>query len=660
MTERQSIYRRGGELAPDRSFSNKWVTGSAILLLLLVLATYSGAFQNGFVGWDDREYVIDNPLVRSGEESHLGEIFSTVVSLNYHPLTILSLRLNNNVCTSCQDGISAGPFILTNILLHTLNTLLVFALIYLLFQSNLFLAFFVAALFAVHPMHVESVAWISARKDVLSGFFFLSALLGWFQYLQSKPRRFLWLSVAFVLFVMACLSKATAVVFPVAALLVRYVTMVTGEGNSLKLTVSRLFSREVVLALLPFFAVSLFFGVVALHLQNGENFMGLFRFSKAPDSVINIVAPFSWLQRFQVASYGFWVYLIKFFVPVNQSCFYPYPEGTGMTQGSFPILLWLALLGFVMLLLLVGWTMKRTKLFAFGFGFFLVTLLLVLQFIAVGKAILAERYSYLPYIGLSVVPVWYVVQNRSKYANWLLLPMGCFVFGMSILAHEQVKVWRDTDTLWSQSIRNHPDQELAWRARGKYFYGLSAQAGNKVVRKNLEDKAMADFRVAIEHKTASADVYEGLGMILLGRGEAKSALKLMNLAISLNPANGRLYYNRAILYDQMNLKQEAIHDYDLAIARDPGSGLEIMRNRSALYLETSQFEKALRDCNALVQLEGNNFYHYYNRAYAKVMLRDYEGAIADYQIVLRLNPGDRQTLEQLNQLKALKTKGNTE
>ena len=321
MTDRQSIHRRGGVLAPASSFSKRWVTGSAILLLMLVLVTYSGAIQNGFVGWDDREYVIDNPLVRSGEETHLGEIFSTVVSLNYHPITILSLRLNDQVCAGCQDGISARPFISTNILLHALNTLLVFVLIYLLFQKNLILAFFVAALFAVHPMHVESVAWISVRKDVLSGFFFLSALLGWFKYLQSKQGRLPWLSVAFVLFVMACLSKATAVVFPVVALLVRYLMMETEEGNSLKSTFSRLFSREVVLALLPFFGVSLFFGVIALHLQHGENFLGLFRFSKAPDSVVNIVAPFSWLQRFQVASYGFWVYLIKFFVPLNQSCF---------------------------------------------------------------------------------------------------------------------------------------------------------------------------------------------------------------------------------------------------------------------------------------------------------------------------------------------------
>ena len=311
-----------------------------------------------------------------------------------------------------------------------------------------------------------------------------------------------------------------------------------------------------------------------------------------------------------------------------------------------------------MLLWLIGWTMKRTRLFAFGFGFFLVTLLLVIQFIAVGKAILAERYSYLPYIGLSIVPVWYIVQNRRKYTNWLLLLLGCFVVGMSLLAREQVKVWRDTDTLWSQSIRNHPDQELAWRARGKYFYGLSAQAGNQVVRKNLEDKAMADFRVAIEHKTASADVYEGMGMILQSRGELKAALKLLQLAISLNPTNGRIYYNRAIIYDRMNLKQEAIQDYGSALERDPKGALPILRNRNALYLETGQFVQALRDCDTLIKLEPNNFYHYYNRAFAKVMLKDYDGAIADYLVVLKLNPGDRQTLEQLNQLKVLKTKGN--
>ncbi len=647
-------FERGS--TPIYTFSAKWLYGSVILLVVLVMLTYSGAVRNNFVGWDDNEYVIDNKLVRSGGETDLKEIFSTVVSLNYHPLTILSLNLNDNNCADCPEGISPKPFIISNIFLHALNTILVFALIYLLFSRNLILAFFVAALFAVHPMHVESVAWISGRKDLLSSFFFLSGLLMWYKYLNDRAREYIWLSLAFILFVFACLSKATAVVFPVVAILVRYYTLREENEKLVRKVLSNTLSFKTLLALLPFFAVSLFFGFMALRVQGGQNFLGMLKFMKEPDSVINIVAPFSWLQRCQVACYGFWVYLIKFFLPINQSCFYPYPEGNEMSQGNFPILLWLSLLGFVITLLLVVFSMKKTKLFFFSFGFFLVTMLLVLQFISVGKAILAERYSYLPYVGIAIIPASFVSQYPGRGRNWLLALSGAFVLVMMFLARNQVNVWRDTNTLWSQAIDTHPNQELAWRARGKYYYGLSAHAVDQTERKNLEDKAFSDFKVAMEHKTASSDVYEGMGMLLQSRGELKIALKLLDMAVGLNPANGRIYFNRAIIFDKMNLKEEAIKDYGLALAKDAKETLAIIRNRSALYLETGQYDKALKDCDELVRIEKMNFRHYYNRAYAKVMLKDYDGAMADYQIVMKLNPGDKQTLEQLRILSDLKNK----
>jgi tetratricopeptide (TPR) repeat protein len=272
----------------------------------------------------------------------------------------------------------------------------------------------------------------------------------------------------------------------------------------------------------------------------------------------------------------------------------------------------------------------------------------------VGKAILAERYTYLPYIGISIIPAYFISQYTGRNRKWLLLLSGSFVLVMMFLARKQVNVWFDTGTLWSQAIKTHPNQELAWRARGKYFYGLSARAGDQTERKVLEDKALADFKVAMEHKTASSDVYEGMGVLLQSRREYKTALKLLNMAVSLNPGNGRTYYNRAIIFDQMNLKEEAIKDYGTAIEKDPKEALAIIRNRSALYLETGKYDQALKDFDELIRIENRNFKHYYNRAFAKVMLKDYDGAIADYQIVLKLNPGDQQTLEQLRILTDLK------
>ena len=650
MSETKTKHLFDRSLTPHDAFSKRWLIGAGILLVFLVILAYSGAIRNNFVSWDDNEYVIKNKLVRPGGDSNLKDIFSTVVSSNYHPLTILSLRLNDNSCSNCPEGISPKPFIVGNILLHALNTILVFILIYFLFSRNLILAFFVAALFAVHPMHVESVAWISGRKDVLSSFFFLSGLISWYKYLNDKSRKYFWLALSFVLFILACLSKATAVVFPVIAILIWYLTAYNEDGNSSKTFLQKIFSSRTLLPLLPFFAVSLFFGFMAVQIQGGENFLGLLKFSKEPDSVINIIAPFSWLQRTQIACYGFFAYLIKFVFPVNQSAFYPYPEVTEMNHGSFPVFLWLSLMAFIITSFLVVFSMKKTKLFVFSVGFYLIMLLLVLQFLSVGKAIMAERYTYLPYIGISIIPAWFISQTPGRFRKWLLIFAGFFILVMLLLTRKQVNVWYSSETLWSQAIENNPDQELAWRARGKYYYGKSSRAVDPTERKILENKALSDFKVAISHKTASADVYEGMGVILQTRNEFKTALQLLNMAVRLNPKSGRTYYNRAIIFDLMNQKEEAIRDYDTALELDSKEALQIIRNRSVLYLETAKYEKALKDYDELIRLDQSNFSHYYNRAFSKVMLKDYDGAIADYEIVLKFNPGDKQTLEQIKVL----------
>ena len=300
--------------------------------------------------------------------------------------------------------------------------------------------------------------------------------------------------------------------------------------------------------------------------------------------------------------------------------------------------------------------MKRTRLFLFCFGFSFVTLALTLQFISVGKAIMAERYTYLPYIGLAIIPAFYITQSRDKTRKLLYILSGLFIIILLILARNQVKTWHDSETLWTRVIKRHPDLELARRARGKYYYMLSAHATNQKDKVILENKAIADFRIAISEKTSSADVYEGMGVILQSRKEFKTALQFLNIAVKLNPEKGRTYYNRAMIYDQLNMKEEAILDYESALRFDPDMELEILKNRSVLYIETGRYDKAIEDLNELIRIDGKDFTNYYNRAFSKVMIKDYDGAIIDYKIVLLLNPEDRATREQLNVLQQYQKK----
>jgi protein O-mannosyl-transferase len=623
---------------------------SGLLIIILVLATYQGASKNGFVDWDDNEYVENNKLVRSSGETQYKDIFSTVVSLNYHPLTMLSMRLNNNSCKTCPNGISAKPFIRGNIILHVLNSILVLLLIFSLSGKNITVSFLVAAVFGVHPMHVESVAWVSERKDVLYSFFFLSGLLVYLKYLNKKKGKYLWLIFSFILFVLSCLSKATAVVFPVVLLLLNFWTH-DNEGNrSIKSTLYEIVSPKNLLLLLPFFIVSIFFGIMTTKIQSGNNFMGMLKFIKEPNDVINIVGPVSLLQHFQIGSYGFFTYIIKFFLPVNLSPFYPYPTLQEFNHGSFSVNLWLSSLALLLTAFITIWSLRKTKLYFFSLGFYFITIALVLQFMSVGTAVIAERYSYLPYIGLAFLPATLIANTPARIKKVLLIISGCFIIILMILSRQQIKVWFDSETLWSQVIARHPHLELARSARGKYYYMLSSHAKNASEKQNLEDKALADFREAIKAGTKEAEVYEGTGVILETRGDLKNALVFLNKAISIDPKKGRAYYNRAMILDGLGQKEEAIKDYSVALIYKTDLTIEILSNRAVLFIETGKFKEAVSDLDYLISADSNNFMYYYNRAFSKLKLNDIPGAIEDYRFVLRLKPDDEQTRNQLQVL----------
>lgn len=618
---------------------------ASFIIITLVLITYWKAPKNNFVDWDDFGYVVNNKLVRDPGERYLKDLFTTPIASNYHPVTILSMRLNNNICEDCPDGISPGPFIRGNITIHLFNSILVLIFIFLLSKKNLLASFVVAAIFAVHPMHVESVAWISERKDVLYSFFFLSGLILYIWY--KRTGRLLLLAATFLVFILSCLSKAQAVVFPVILILIDFWSYSSEDKNQYTGFLKYAFSFKNLSALLPFFIVSVIVGLMALRIQSGQNFLGFLDLSKNTPDVVNEIGPFTIWQRFEIAGYGFLMYILKFVYPVNLIGLYPYPTLAELNGGSFKIILLLSLFLSLLVAILTIFSLKKTRLYAFGIGFYFITLALVLQFISVGMAIMADRYSYLPYIGIAFVPAILLTGKSRTLRTWFGVISGIFIIILVILAKNQVKVWQNTETLWTNVIDKHPDLELPLRSRGKYYSKKSTQAKSVAEKKMLEDKALADFMKAIKAGTKSADVFEGTGIIYSIKGDTKNAIVLLNKAISINPKKGSAYYNRAMIYDKMNQKDEAIKDYNMALIYKQESVFKILNNRSNLLLETGRFREAILDYDYLISIDNKNFYYYYNRAYAKLMQRDLEGAIEDYSAALKLKPDDEITRKRL-------------
>jgi tetratricopeptide (TPR) repeat protein len=634
-----SVIYNGDHADQDNRRINLQLLFIAAAISLLVLFTYRGAFNNEFVDWDDFNYVVNNDLVRNPGNSFLHDLFITPVSSNYHPLTILSMRLNSNVCETCPNGISPAPFIVWNVILHITNTLLVLLLVFLLSKRNIIIAMLSALFFGLHPMHVESVAWISERKDVLYTLFFLSGLITYLSFIKGGRRNVLLYLVTFILFIASCLSKATAVVFPAGLILIDFMVYAPEEEKPMN-ALKNAFSLKKLLWLAPFFIISVFTGLMAYKIQNGENFLGLLDLSKNAPDVVNEVGAFTVFQRFQIGCFGFISYIIRFFVPVNLLAIHPFPSLQDFSHGSFAAMFILSVIGVLTIAITVILSLRKTRLYAFSLGFYFVSVALVLQVVTVGISMISDRYSYLPYVWLSLVPASLIANSLKTKRTLMLIVSGCFVGMLMIISIRQIEVWSNTVTLWTKVINKYPHEEVPRRSRGKYYSRKSGQARNDTERKVFEDKALVDFTEAIRAGTRSSDVFMGAGIIRGSKGDLKNALLLLNSALAIDPEKGSAYYNRALIFDQLNMKEEGIRDYDKALIYKPDLKLEILNNRSNLLLETGRFREAILDFDYLISLGGNNFYYYSNRGIARQQINDIPGAMADFKKALALQPDD--------------------
>ncbi|CAA6829418.1 MAG: Tetratricopeptide (TPR) repeat protein [uncultured Aureispira sp.] len=639
---------------------------AALILAIMTAFVYKGALDNEFVDWDDYTYVTENNLVRSGTDltaftqlkgskrsisaspsphtSSIKNVFTTVVALNYHPLTVLTMRWNNNACPTCPEGISARPFIFWNIVLHVLNSLLVLLLIYHLSKKNLLISIFVAAIFAFHPMHVESVAWVSERKDVLYSFFFLLGLLSYWNYLQKNAKK--WLYGAFLLFILSCLSKAMAVVFPLVMLLLYFWNSKSAQPiEALKESLK----PAALIPTLPFFACSVLFGAIAMNVQAGGNWGGLLERGTTAVAM-NSFEDFKLMERIQFASYGFIQYILHFFLPTNLSTFYPYPDQQTFNDSLFfkaaPIFMTL-ILGAALA------SLKFTKSIALGIGFYLITVVLVLQFVSVGTVIMADRYTYLPYIGLAFLLAMLVhefaPQKAKKGALIALIAVACLYIPKTI---SQIEIWQNSERLWTNVIDlNKTEDNLVLPTmarplgiRGNYYGKRADKATTPNERQVYLDKAFKDFVIAAKLGSKNASVYEGIGSTYGIRGNMKQ-----EQARQLQQKNKTQEAQRFAKEAKENLNL-AIQNYSKAIELEPNRGTSYF-NRGVTYSILRIHDKAISDYTKTLQFAPEQAPRtHMNRGISYAAMRQNQKAIADFQQVLRYNPKDDIAQRYLKQL----------
>ncbi len=561
-------------------------------ILAATAIIYSRALFNGFASLDDDDYLFDNPYIKNFNFDAVKSIFTSFYLGNYHPLTTLTYLFEYHIY-----GLNPLPFHLLNVLLHLANTMLVFKLAEKLSGQRV-TALIVAALFALHPMHVESVAWISERKDVLYTLFYLSSLLVYLQYLNNGYRGKYYL-ICLVLFILSLLSKSAAVTLPVILLVVDWY-----KGRKPD---ARMFLEKI-----PLLLLSLLFGVLALLSQEG--------------AIKDVSLEYSFINRLFLFSYGVIFYILKLLVPFHLSAMHVYPA----THGGF--LPWYFYASLPVLGLLVWLTVRKTSLrreILFGAGFFLIAISVMLQIISVGNAITAERYTYVSYIGLFYFAgQWISTLKKESVKKISLYLCGIFILAMAILTWNRIPVWKNGDTLFTDMIKKYPGSYLAYWMRGNY-------------KNDVKDfqSALQDYNRTLQMHPNFAECLTNRGNIYNELKDYKAALQDMDRSIKLDSTVAEAFNNRGIAYNGLGDTASALKDYNKALQLDP----ELQNaydNRGVLKAIMGNLTGAMADVNKALILDPNDGETYSNRANIKAMMKDFKGSFDDYSIALQYNPKD--------------------
>jgi Tfp pilus assembly protein PilF len=593
-----------------------------VVSVLLTTIAFSPVFKAGFVSWDDPDYVTANRTIQS--LGNFSKIVTTPVQGNYHPFTMLSLALNY-----AYSGKDAASYHIVNLLLHLANVILVFFFVLRLTGKKYWIAFITALLFGIHPLHVESVAWVSERKDVLYAFFFLAGLIRYIKYLEK--RTLLNLSYVVGLFILSLLSKPAAIIFPIVLFAIDFYY-------------NRLSEAKTYAEKIPFLLLSLFFGFLTIH---GQSVQG----------AVSSASTFPSHFRFFFGFYGIMMYLYHAVIPLNLCTFYPYPA----VNSSLPLVYYLAPIVTLLLAVIFFISIRRNKLIAFSIMFYLVNLALVLQFLPVGSAVIADRYTYMPLIGLFLVPGYYFQKwaesNSGKPASVSIVILVIVSMVLTMLSFRQSSTWKNSASLWDHTISVMPSSK-AYTNRG-LIYKLENQnekalelytkaiginkaekdalvnRGNIYFNQKKYDLAIADYDKCISIDGTVQLAIENRGAAYAAIGKFDLALADMNLALKLKPESVNGYANRAVVEQALNQNQAAIDDFYLHMKYTPDETGNVWNTIGSLHLKMNENEKAL-ECftNAVGITESTTFL--YNRALALINLGRKDQARTDIQRAINL------------------------
>ena len=725
---RQDGPTNGDGVRPEARRRARWMLALAISLVTLCL--YLPSLRSEFVLWDDNEYVYNNPWIRSLDWAFFRHVLTDASGSYWQPLTHISHAIDYALW-----GFRPAGHHLTNIVLHAVVTFFVVVFAMRLWdrardlrvlaggrqgsgtdQSSgdapvLITAGVAGILFGIHPVHVESVAWVSERKDLLCALFFV---LGMLAYLRNdgragpdgSSRQFFrrpsyWGALAF--FALALLSKPMAVTLPLVLLLLDWYPL--GRLRTLRETLQAAAEK------VPFFLLSALVSLVTLRAQTANGAMvSLDRVDMGSRLLMAAKMPITYLRMMAL--------------PLDLSPFYPVPERVSIFSPAYAgaIAIGLAITAAAVL------QVRRRPVIMAAWGYYLITLLPVMGVVRVGHVVEADRFTYLTSIGpfllagLATARFW---SWTGRGGLWGRTARSIAVSGAAVLCLalgygtvRQIGVWKDSITLWSAVIRDEPtrvsaayhNRAVAYKARGELDralrdlgtaieleHGDTANTYNSrgLVYKELgqydraiedftkaiaidptyadaytsrgwtfkdlgrTDQALADYNRAVALRSAHNrhNAYNNRGVLFLEQGEPRAAIADLSEAIALDPYFAEALTNRGLAYEQLGAVDRALADYTAAIKADPGFA-SAYNDRGLLYQRAGRLEDALADFTEAIQLNPSGVEAYNNRGLALESQGRFGEALADYDRAVTIDPDD--ALSYANRGIALRSMGRFE
>lgn len=565
------------------------------VLAAVILAIYGQTHKFDFVNFDDNVYLLENPRIEDGlTMDNVAWAFTTGHHANWHPLTWLSYLLDAE-----WSGLSAPAFHVTNVAFHLLATFSLYAFLFYA-TGNGVCSFLVSALFAIHPLHVESVAWISERKDVLSASLWFLASLNYVIYVRQSSRGAF--AGAVVFFVLGLMAKPMLVTLPMVLLLFDYWPLERKQPF-----------RSLVLEKAPFFALAAASAVITVWVQRGAE-------SVQPFSTI----PLS--ERLGNAAIAYIIYLKKTVWPTDLAFFYPHPRDS--------LVVWEVVGAFFVLVAItaVSYRFRRNAPYGcVGWVWYLVTLLPVIGIVQVGGQAMADRYTYIPLVGVFIAVVWGVRDVVRAYPNYRPVAIASTAVLMGtfgLVAYWQTATWRNTETLCLRALAVTRENVLAHQVLGMYyldegrldeaeaqlgaalainptFTGAALNLSQVLILQGRPGDAAALLRDTAARTPDDARVRYTLARALAGAGDLGGAQEHFAAALAIRPRDALIRTAYGNVLARLGRYDEAVAEYQRAIADDPGYVLAYV-NLAAAHIERGDAGAARAALDKALELDPGN------------------------------------------------------